>query len=119
MKESEKREIRRLEDVLAAIHDISVVREVKNRDFLALKAMERCFEILGETCRRISPELREKYPEIPWKNIIALRNLITHEYEKIEMDTLWDIAEHKIPALKDWIVGIIEKEGGENGASFQ
>jgi uncharacterized protein with HEPN domain len=98
-----------LKDILRTIDEIEQILIAPNRDLLANRALERCFEIIGEACRRVSPQLQAKYKEIPWGNIISLRNMISHEYDKVKMATLWDIAEHKMPALKDWISGILDK----------
>ena len=106
--EEKERDIVRLNDILQAISGIEQIL-IENKDnFITQRAMERCFEILGEACRRVSEELKQEYPDIPWGNIIALRNVISHEYDKVEITTLWEIAQHKIPALKDWIKGILE-----------
>lgn len=102
-------DIERLQHVLGAIEDIETLLLIKNRGRLDERALERCFEIIGEASNRISANLQKEYPEIPWKNIISLRNVIIHEYDKIVTENLWEIAEHKIPSLRDWIEGILEK----------
>ena len=56
----------------------------------------------------MSPELKEKYSVVPWSDIIAMRNILVHEYYKVDEETIWTVAEHKIPALSDWIEGILE-----------
>lgn len=108
--EEKERDVVRLNDILQTISSIEQILTENKDSFIVQKAMERCFEILGEACRRVSEELKQKYPNIPWGNIIALRNVISHEYDKVEIETLWDIAQHKIPALKDWIKGILEEQ---------
>ncbi|MEK6747070.1 MAG: HepT-like ribonuclease domain-containing protein [Pseudomonadota bacterium] len=105
-----ERDIEKLEDTLKAIAGMERLLASELRDEFAEKALERYFEIIGEACRGISKNIRDKYPYIPWSNIIALRNIISHEYDKIEITTLWEIAEHKIPALKDWIQGILDEQ---------
>jgi len=79
------------------------------RDIKTLKATERCIEIIGEACRAISDELQSQYPEVPWRSIVGMRNILVHEYYQLDNETIWDIAENKIPALKDWIIGILEQ----------
>ncbi len=105
--EQKFRDLSSLQDILSTIEMIEVILQSAPENLVTQKALERCFEILGEACRRISEETKNQYPEIPWANIIALRNVISHEYDKVDIETLWDIAEHKIPALKDWIIGIV------------
>ncbi len=107
MKDDSLRDKVALYDILQIIAEIEYLLTLTERNKVSDRALERCFEIMGESCRRISQKIQQQYPSIPWGNIISLRNMITHEYDKVKIDTLWDIAEHKIPALKDWIKGII------------
>ena len=62
-------------------------------------AVERAVEVVGEAARRVSPAFKEAHPEIPWRGIIAQRNVITHEYGEIKQDRLWVVATQRIPAL--------------------
>ena len=102
-------DIERLQHILVAIEDIETLLSIGKRTRLDERALERCFEIIGEACNKISKNLQNEYSEIPWKNIISLRNVIIHEYDKVVNDNLWEIAEHKISSLRDWISGILEK----------
>lgn len=79
-------------------------------DKILQAALEKFILNVGEMCRGASKSLRHLYPDIPWNNIIAMRNVLVHEYYKVEKETLWDVAEHKIPALKNWIQGILEEQ---------
>lgn len=102
-------DIERLEHIQNAISGIETLLLSKEREGMHERALERYFEIIGEACNKISKNLQGQYPDIPWGNIISLRNIIIHEYDKVVTETLWDIAEHKIPALHDWIEGVLEK----------
>lgn len=62
---------------------------------------------IGELSGRISAELRDQYPEIPWKQIKGMRNLIIHDYNGIDMCTIRDTVEHDIPVLKKQIKDIL------------
>ncbi len=106
----QKRDLEKLQHIFEAIEGINQLLESGLRNDIGEKALERYFEIIGEACRGVSENIRNKYPEIPWANIISLRNFISHEYDKVKIETLWDIAQHKIPALKDWIKGILEEQ---------
>lgn len=62
-------------------------------------AVERGLELLGEAARRVSPGFRESHPEIPWRSLIGLRNVLAHDYGEIEHDRLWKIASRDAAAL--------------------
>ena len=62
-------------------------------------AVERKLEILGEAARRVSPRFRQEHPEIPWQQIIGLRNVISHEYDKVNHTLIYRIARDQILAL--------------------
>ena len=62
-------------------------------------ALVRLLEIIGEAANRVSEEGRERNPEIPWPQIISLRNRLIHGYDSIDMDVLWEILESDLPAL--------------------
>jgi uncharacterized protein with HEPN domain len=57
-------------------------------------------EIVGEAANHISEETRNTFPDIPWKNIIGLRNILIHEYFGIDAKIIWDIIQFNLPALK-------------------
>ncbi len=62
-------------------------------------AVERQLEILGEAARKVSPRFREEHPEIPWHKIVGLRNLISHEYDKVNYAEIYRIVRGQIPEL--------------------
>lgn len=95
----------RLQHILDEIAEIEHILTLQDRGGLAEAALERKYIIIGEACRAISEAMKSQYPQIPWTDIIAMRNILVHEVTK---ETLWGVAEHKIPALKDWVTGIIE-----------
>ncbi len=71
-----------LDEFLAAGRDKEITR----------LAVERKLEILGEAARRVSPRFRHEHPEIPWQQIIGVRNVISHEYEKVNYTLIYRIA---------------------------
>jgi uncharacterized protein with HEPN domain len=62
-------------------------------------AVERQLEILGEACRRVSVQFREAHPALPWREMVGLRNVISHEYDKVNYDLIYRIVRDRIPAL--------------------
>ncbi len=62
-------------------------------------AVERNVEIIGEAARKVSEDFRNQHPEIPWRKMIAQRNVLVHEYDKISVDEMWIVATYHIPQL--------------------
>jgi len=62
-------------------------------------AVERLLEIIGEAARRVSEAFRQTHPQIPWRGIIALRNVLAHEYGEIEHERIWSVVTERIPEL--------------------
>jgi len=101
----------RLGHVLEAISRVEICVARKNdNDPLVDAALERFVQNIGEMCRGASKELKQAYSEIPWADIVAMRHILVHEYYIVDKETLWDVAEHKIPVLKGWIEGILGAE---------
>lgn len=69
-------------------------------------ALVRLLEIIGEAAGRVSAERRKMLPDIPWSQIISMRNRLIHGYDSVDMDILWEIISSDIPSL----VEILEKE---------
>lgn len=55
--------------------------------------------IMGEAANRLSPEFRSNHPEIPWKDIIGMRNILAHQYEKVDTEVVWDAVRQDIPEI--------------------
>ncbi|MBU0990726.1 MAG: DUF86 domain-containing protein [Proteobacteria bacterium] len=62
-------------------------------------AVERKLEILGEAAGRVSSRFRSEHPEITWKEIVGLRNVISHQYDKVNYAEIYGIVRERIPEL--------------------
>jgi uncharacterized protein with HEPN domain len=62
-------------------------------------ATERRLEIIGEAARNVSPAFRDAHPEIPWRQIVGLRNALAHEYGEIRQERVFAVVTDRIPAL--------------------
>jgi len=69
------------------------------RDKMLQSAVERKVEIIGEAARKISDAFKKSHPEIPWKSIIAQRNVMVHDYGEIKQDRVWVVATKHVPRL--------------------
>lgn len=66
---------------------------------LVQSAVERQFGILGEAARRLSDEFRQSQPNIDWRRIIGLRNILAHQYDEIRQQTIWTIITSQLEPL--------------------
>lgn len=62
-------------------------------------ALVRLVEIIGEAANHISPNLQNTYPEIPWRQMVGMRNRLIHAYFDGDLDILWVVVSHNIPNL--------------------
>jgi uncharacterized protein with HEPN domain len=74
--------------------------ETFSQDRLIQDGVIRQLEIIGEACRRLSSEFRAQDPDLPWKQIMGLRNRLIHAYFDINLGIIWDIVQADIPPLK-------------------
>lgn len=86
-----------------------VLHFLRNKTFedLLRAAVERNIGIIGEAARRISEELKQEHPEIPWRKIIAQRNVLIHEYDDIDYKEIWEVVTFHLPRLIDQIRPLI------------
>jgi len=80
--------------------------DLDNDDVLAA-ALERFVEVIGEAAGRLTNETRDASPQVPWKEIVALRNRLVHGYFAVDRDILWTIVEDDIPKLIDALEELI------------
>ena len=64
-------------------------------------SLVRLIEIVGEAAARVSLEGRTRYPSIPWREVIGMRNRLVHGYDSVDLDVLWDPVELDLPPLID------------------
>ena len=62
-------------------------------------AVIRRLEIIGEASRRVSPETRARFPELDWKDLIAMRNFMIHEYDEVDLTLVWDTIQNQVPRI--------------------
>ncbi|MFH1890869.1 MAG: DUF86 domain-containing protein [Candidatus Kuenenbacteria bacterium] len=97
-----------LEDIRVAIRKIEKYTEevslkLFESDEKTIDAVIRNLEVIGEAVNNIPKQTRDKYPNVPWRKIISMRNKVLHEYFGIDWDILWQTIKEDIPELKKQI----------------
>ncbi|OFW56527.1 MAG: nucleotidyltransferase [Candidatus Solincola sediminis] len=103
----------RLRDILEAIERIerytSKGREEFMQDELIQTWVVHHIQIIGEAARKLSEEARSEHDEVPWPAIIAMRNILVHDYFSVDIDEVWSTIERDIPPLKVEVSSILEE----------
>ena len=108
----EPRDISYLWDMMQASREAldftsNVTLDAYLQDRKLQRAVERAIEIIGEAAARMSADFREAHPEIPWRKIIAQRNVLAHEYGDIENALVWDLVADHLPRLVEQITPLL------------
>jgi len=101
---SKRKDTAVIQDIKEAIERIiSYISRMEYDDFLhdykTQDAVIRNIEILGEAAKLLTNKTKEKYPDIPWKDIAGTRDKLIHDYFGVNIDIVWDIAKNEIPTL--------------------
>lgn len=103
-----------LNDILNAM--ISIEKFVEGMSLDAFKeddktssAVIRKFEIIGEASKNVSEEIKEKYPEVPWKEMSGMRDKLIHTYFGVNYRLVWTAIKERIPQVKPLIKKILEE----------
>lgn len=94
-----------LDDMLKAINKIrayikGLSLDKFKSDAKTIDAVARNLEVLGEASKHIPQKVRESNSDIPWDELSSLRNILSHEYFDIHIDTVWEIVIRDLPPLR-------------------
>jgi uncharacterized protein with HEPN domain len=106
-------DLERIQDVLEAIEHIqkytSRGREAFDGDELVQTWVVYHIQVIGEAIRSLSDDLRSHHPEIPWSDIIGMRNILVHGYFHINRKEVWATVEDNLPTLKSQAQQILQE----------
>ncbi|CAD6493581.1 MAG: hypothetical protein CHKLHMKO_00506 [Candidatus Argoarchaeum ethanivorans] len=104
-----------IEDILTCIEKIE--RYTSNDSFeefrgndMAVDAVIRNFEIIGEAVKKIPEKIRLKYADVEWKEAAGFRDILIHDYFGIDLEAVWDTVRNNIPSFKKQVVKVLKSE---------
>ncbi len=106
--------IKAIGKILRYISSVKDANDFLSND-MVMDAVTRNYEIIGEASSKIPQRIKDKYPEVPWKQMYGLRNFAAHEYRIIDPVILWEIARDHLPENITQLTQILKKEAGKNG----
>ena len=109
----------RLQDILEAIAQIKA-EQAKGKDTFLREPLVQVWMvhhlmIIGEAVRAIDPAFRQRYPAVPWRQIAGMRNILVHDYFRINEQIVWETVEQHLPPLEAQILEILEQLPPEAG----
>jgi len=90
-------------DYILVVEDII---KTGKKDRITELATIRAIEVIGEAANNLSESLKTQNREVPWRDIIGMRNSLIHGYFEVDIDEIWDTCENDIPVLKEQIIRI-------------
>lgn len=84
----------------------SFLKDTKTQD-----AVVRNLAIVGEAAKRLSQELKDRHPEVPWKQIAGMRDRVIHNYIEVNLEIVWDTVERGVPELEATVAKMLAESG--------
>ncbi|MBW1759473.1 MAG: DUF86 domain-containing protein [Deltaproteobacteria bacterium] len=108
-----------LEDILQAIEKIEIyIKDLSYDEFcgnsMVTDAVIRNFEVIGEATKNIPKKIKERYPDVEWKEAAGFRDVLIHDYFGIDLEAVWDTIKINIPSFKKHMVEVLKNEQRAN-----
>ncbi len=94
----------KVQNYTAGMSYIAFVQDEKTID-----AVIRNLEVIGEAIKRVPEEIKSRYPDLEWKKIEGLRNILIHEYFGVNIEIIWDVVQNKLHPLRKKVERILSE----------
>jgi len=105
--------LRHILDEIAYVQ--GVAHDITQAEFLADETLKRSvvrsIEIIGEAAKKLPSDFKDKHPDVQWKRVAGMRDRLIHGYFGVDYRLVWDVAQNKLPELKQKIIQIMSDEG--------
>ena len=106
-----------LRHILDATTKIEEYASVGHERFLAEShwhdAIIRQLEIVGEATKQLSPDLRARHPDLPWRRVAGLRDVLIHQYMGVDLEAVWGIVADHVPVLRQRVAQILASDASD------
>ena len=103
----------RLQDILLSIDDIQAfVAGMTKSQFMTIETTDRktyravcnCISTLGEAIKSLTPDVTSKYDSVDWTGLAGMKDVVTHQYFRVQLEFLWNTIAHELPDLRAILV---------------
>ena len=106
----------RVEDIIAAIERIqtytaSLGFDAFMRDQRTIDAVIRNLEVIGEASGHVPPAVQQRHPSVPWREMRAMRNLLSHAYFVVDVEVVWKTIRDNLPSVVPALRSIVDDHG--------
>ena len=85
---------------------ITNLQTLEEIDYLQ-DALVRCLEVIGEATKRLSQDFRDRHPEVPWRAMAGMRDLLIHAYDRVDLEEVWE-AYRQFHGLREQIAAMVD-----------
>jgi uncharacterized protein with HEPN domain len=101
-----------LRHILDAIQKIERYAEVGHDEFIAESlrhdAVIRQLEIVGEAAKRLSPQVLSRSPDVPWRQVAGMRDVLIHDYMGVDLERVWNVLQQDLPSMRRAVEEILK-----------